>query len=293
MAVPPRLFRSRLVEFVDVFLPDPPISETQRRRMRAVVVGALVTIPFGLIATQQIYEYIGLRDSLYALAGLLMLLACPMLLRTTRSATLPGLVQAFSLLGLLFMMAMLDGGLDDPSLYWVPLIPMAAAVTIGPLGIATTLVASIAGVLVLYMLTLEGYAFPDYSSGLVRSWFDMFALCTGACFAALVGGLYERHTRHELSRLSEGVRGLQGELGRSEERYQALFEHLPIGMYRTTPSGEVVLANDAFLRMLGYRSLREFQRERERVSATYADPAIRDDLVQRLRQFGQVSQYEL
>ncbi|MEM8559928.1 MAG: PAS domain S-box protein, partial [Bacteroidota bacterium] len=46
-------------------------------------------------------------------------------------------------------------------------------------------------------------------------------------------------------------------------------------------------------RMLGYRSLREFQRERERVSATYADPAIRDDLVQRLRQFGQVSQYEL
>ena len=37
----------------------------------------------------------------------------------------------------------------------------------------------------------------------------------------------------------------------------ALLEGLPIGVYRTSPEGRVLMANSALLRMLGYASLEE------------------------------------
>ena len=47
------------------------------------------------------------------------------------------------------------------------------------------------------------------------------------------------------------------DLHASEERYRSLFEQSPIGIYRTTPDGRILLANPALLRMLGYDSLDE------------------------------------
>jgi len=41
-------------------------------------------------------------------------------------------------------------------------------------------------------------------------------------------------------------------LRESEERYHHLFEGVPIGLYRTTPQGELVEANSAFADMFGY-----------------------------------------
>ena len=43
----------------------------------------------------------------------------------------------------------------------------------------------------------------------------------------------------------------------SEEKYRILFETMPNGYYRTTPSGYFVDANPAFVRMLGYESKEE------------------------------------
>ncbi len=39
----------------------------------------------------------------------------------------------------------------------------------------------------------------------------------------------------------------------SEKRYQKLLEHLPVGVYRTTPDGKIVEANQALANMLGYK----------------------------------------
>lgn|GEM_PF-1518003 len=47
-------------------------------------------------------------------------------------------------------------------------------------------------------------------------------------------------------------------LRESEERYRILFENIPLGVYRTTPNGQVLDANPAFIRMLGYRTFEEF-----------------------------------
>ncbi|MFI5180679.1 MAG: PAS domain S-box protein [Thermoanaerobaculia bacterium] len=44
-------------------------------------------------------------------------------------------------------------------------------------------------------------------------------------------------------------------LRRSEERYRSFLEEIPIGIFRTTPDGRILLANPALVKMLGYDSL--------------------------------------
>ncbi len=46
-------------------------------------------------------------------------------------------------------------------------------------------------------------------------------------------------------------------LSESEQRYRSLFEQSPIGIYRTTPEGRILLVNRAILEMLGYASTAE------------------------------------
>ena len=43
----------------------------------------------------------------------------------------------------------------------------------------------------------------------------------------------------------------------TQERYRVLFEHSPIGIYRTTPEGRILVANRALIEMLGYATLDE------------------------------------
>lgn len=46
----------------------------------------------------------------------------------------------------------------------------------------------------------------------------------------------------------------RGDLSESESRYRALFERVPVGLYRTTPDGRILDANPALVRMLQYPS---------------------------------------
>jgi PAS domain S-box-containing protein len=46
----------------------------------------------------------------------------------------------------------------------------------------------------------------------------------------------------------------------SESRFRNLYENAPIGLYRTTPDGKIVLANKALYKMLGYSSFEELSK---------------------------------
>jgi PAS domain S-box-containing protein len=41
----------------------------------------------------------------------------------------------------------------------------------------------------------------------------------------------------------------------SEERFRSLFENATVGIYRTTPAGQILVANPALVKMLGYKNL--------------------------------------
>ncbi|HEY3311322.1 MAG TPA: PAS domain S-box protein [Anaerolineales bacterium] len=49
-------------------------------------------------------------------------------------------------------------------------------------------------------------------------------------------------------------------LRESEERYRNIYENATIGMYRTTPAGDILMANPAIIRMLGYDSFEDLSR---------------------------------
>ena len=49
------------------------------------------------------------------------------------------------------------------------------------------------------------------------------------------------------------------ELKDSEKRFEELLEHLPVGVYRTTPNGTIIEANKALVDMLGYQSEEELR----------------------------------
>ncbi|MCL6100212.1 MAG: PAS domain S-box protein [Bacteroidetes bacterium] len=48
-------------------------------------------------------------------------------------------------------------------------------------------------------------------------------------------------------------------LAESEEKFRSLFENAVLGLYRTTPSGEILMVNPALAQMLGYSSLEELK----------------------------------
>jgi diguanylate cyclase (GGDEF)-like protein/PAS domain S-box-containing protein len=59
----------------------------------------------------------------------------------------------------------------------------------------------------------------------------------------------------------------------SEERYRSLFDGVPIGLYRTTPAGRLLDANEALVRLLGYPGRQALLKAN--VGDIYYDPADR------------------
>ncbi len=63
-------------------------------------------------------------------------------------------------------------------------------------------------------------------------------------------------------------------LRESEERFRNLYEDAPIGLYRTTPDGKILLSNQALIKMLGFSSFEE-------ISAVSLEQTDSDSLYQR------------
>ena len=80
-------------------------------------------------------------------------------------------------------------------------------------------------------------------------------------------------------------------LQRSEELFRNLYANAPIGIYRTTPDGEVLLANDALVRMLGFESFEELAR-RDLDAEGYDADHPRSDFQQRVESQAAVEGFE-
>jgi PAS domain S-box-containing protein len=66
-----------------------------------------------------------------------------------------------------------------------------------------------------------------------------------------------------------------------ERQYKTLFEHAPIGIYRSTPDGRVLMANQTLVTMMGFRSLEELadmDLEKEAPKAGYPRSLYRERL---------------
>ncbi len=73
-------------------------------------------------------------------------------------------------------------------------------------------------------------------------------------------------------------------LRKSEEQFRGLFENSTIGIYRTTPGGDILLANPALIRMLGYSSLEELSRrnlEEEGFEPSYPRSQFKQHIIEK------------
>lgn len=70
-------------------------------------------------------------------------------------------------------------------------------------------------------------------------------------------------------------------LRQTERHYRTLFENCPIGIYRTSVDGEVLLANPFILKMLGYDSLDDLRRQNIEHSNKVADRAEFKEILSR------------
>ncbi len=53
---------------------------------------------------------------------------------------------------------------------------------------------------------------------------------------------------------------VEEELNKTERKYEELIENLPVGVYRTTPEGEFILANKALINMFGFKNFEELSK---------------------------------
>lgn len=79
-------------------------------------------------------------------------------------------------------------------------------------------------------------------------------------------------------------------LARSEERYRTLQANLPVGVFRSTPEGQIVSANDAMVRMYGYDSVEDLMKVKS--MDFYCDPRERKELERRLKKETSVVNHE-
>lgn len=71
----------------------------------------------------------------------------------------------------------------------------------------------------------------------------------------------------------------------SEERFRRIYEDSPIGIYRTTPKGNILIANPALISMLGYESLEELKSV-DIAKNIYANNISRKEFIRELEKTG-------
>ncbi len=72
------------------------------------------------------------------------------------------------------------------------------------------------------------------------------------------------------------------ELLKSQERYRRLFEDAVLGIFRSTPTGELVDANPALAAIFGFESPERMKATVGNLASLYDDPACRKEMIKRL-----------
>jgi diguanylate cyclase (GGDEF)-like protein/PAS domain S-box-containing protein len=85
-------------------------------------------------------------------------------------------------------------------------------------------------------------------------------------------------------------RRTEAALRESEERYHSLFEGVPAGLYRTTPAGQMLDANSALVRILGFPDLESLLQAN--VGDAYVDPEDRSRWQRALASAGSAQSFE-
>ncbi|MDZ7765689.1 MAG: PAS domain-containing protein [Melioribacteraceae bacterium] len=78
-----------------------------------------------------------------------------------------------------------------------------------------------------------------------------------------------------------------------EEQYRTIFENSTLGIFRSTPEGKLIIANDAFAEIGGYKDASEMLNSLSNLSEIYADQDQREDILKLFARQGFIKDYEV
>jgi PAS domain S-box-containing protein len=99
------------------------------------------------------------------------------------------------------------------------------------------------------------------------------------------------YSKIELSRNIVQQERAEERLRQSEELFRNLYENATIGIYRTTPEGKILMANQTLIEMLGYASFEDLA-DRNLAQGFYESDYPREKFVERIEQDGCVKGLE-
>ena len=78
-----------------------------------------------------------------------------------------------------------------------------------------------------------------------------------------------------------------------EEQYRTIFENSTLGIFRSTPEGKLIIANDAFAEIGGYKDASEMLNSLSNLSEIYADQDQREGILKLFARQGFIKDYEV
>jgi len=82
---------------------------------------------------------------------------------------------------------------------------------------------------------------------------------------------------------------IEKKLLENEERYRTIFDNSPLGIYRTTPEGRFIEANNSLAQTFGFKSAKEmFEKVHDVKEQLYADPAVRENMIKEVREHNEI-----
>jgi len=99
-------------------------------------------------------------------------------------------------------------------------------------------------------------------------------------------------TNEEFEATNEELIRSQKELEESERRYRDIFDNFPVGIFQTTPEGNIITVNNEFARILGYESAKDVIASAANSRQFYLDPGARNVLLEEVRIRGYVEGFK-
>ena len=133
---------------------------------------------------------------------------------------------------------------------------------------------AIAFIPVVYHDKIYGYLFLAYNK--THTW-------KGSVISAL-------KTAAEIIAMSMERQNMGDKLMESEKRFRGAFENSPLGMYRTTPDGKLLMGNPAFLEMIGISSEEEMSKVNLNIISQERG-YIRETFLKKIKEKGEVKNF--
>ncbi|MCP4114746.1 MAG: response regulator [Desulfobacteraceae bacterium] len=131
----------------------------------------------------------------------------------------------------------------------------------------------------------SGNLVAEYQKGTIKEFNQL-----GAAMEKMVIGLKTSNTQliMDLDRIKKAEKARV----QSDERYQELFDNVPVGLFRSTARGRIVSVNSFHVKVFGFQSKKEILTSWS-AESFYVDPKDRDRFLSHLRKHNSIKQFEV